>query len=97
MKFQSCIHRVVPFKSNEHRSSIAYFLRAEDDTMFQDSEGRYVTAKEWHDQKFKAFTDPPVWQAMAPKSMILGGMKEDGADDPEPVAPFVVKQTPIEV
>jgi len=100
MKFQSCIHRVVPFNPSEHRYSIAYFLRAEDDTMFMDSEGRYVTAKDWHDEKFKAFTDPPVWQAMAPKSMILGGMVEDGADDPEPVAPFVpavAKQTAIEV
>ncbi|KAF2749359.1 Clavaminate synthase-like protein [Sporormia fimetaria CBS 119925] len=85
MKFQSCIHRVVPFDPTEHRYSIAYFLRAEDDTMFMDSEGRYVTAKTWHDEKFKAFTDPWVWQAMAPKSMILGGMKEDGADDKEAV------------
>jgi isopenicillin N synthase-like dioxygenase len=82
MKMQSCIHRVVPFNPSEHRYSIAYFLRAEDDTMFVDSEGRYVTAGQWHDQKFKAFTDPWVWQAMAPKSMILGGMEEDGADDP---------------
>ena len=99
MKFQSCIHRVVPFDPTEHRYSIAYFLRAEDDTMFMDSEGRYVTAKDWHDEKFKAFTDPPVWQAMAPKSMILGGMVEDGADDREPVAAFVteaVKATAVE-
>jgi isopenicillin N synthase-like dioxygenase len=103
MKFHSCIHRVVPFNPAEHRYSIAYFLRAEDDTMFMDSEGRYVTAKDWHDQKFKAFTDPPVWQAMAPKSMILGGMKEDGADDPEPVDTVVfgkgmevVKETAVE-
>jgi isopenicillin N synthase-like dioxygenase len=44
MKMQSCIHRVVPFDPTEHRYSIAYFLRAEDDTMFVDSEGRYVTA-----------------------------------------------------
>lgn len=82
MKMQSCIHRVVPFNPSEHRYSIAYFLRAEDDTMFQDSEGRYITAGQWHDEKFKAFTDPELWQAMAPKSMILGGMKEDGEDEP---------------
>ncbi|KAL2149104.1 hypothetical protein VTH82DRAFT_1790 [Thermothelomyces myriococcoides] len=99
MKFNSCIHRVVPFNPYEHRYSIAYFLRAEDDTMFQDSEGRWVTARQWHDQKFKAFTDPPVWQAMAPKSMILGGMKEDGADDPVPVkfvAPPLAKETAVQ-
>jgi isopenicillin N synthase-like dioxygenase len=82
MKFQSCIHRVVPFDPSEHRYSIAYFLRAEDDTMFIDSEGRAITAGQWHDEKFKAFTDPELWQAMAPKSMILGGMKEDGEDEP---------------
>ena len=82
MKFQSCIHRVVPFDPTEHRYSVAYFLRAEDDAMFVDSEGRAVTAGQWHDEKFKAFTDPELWQAMAPKSMILGGMKEDGDDAP---------------
>ncbi|KAL1888821.1 hypothetical protein Sste5346_009299 [Sporothrix stenoceras] len=81
-KFQSCIHRVVPFNPTEHRYSVAYFLRAEDDTLFVDSEGRAVTAAQWHDEKFKAFTDPELWQAMAPKSMILGGMKEDGEDKP---------------
>lgn len=50
--------------------------------MFVDSEGRAITAGQWHDEKFKAFTDPELWQAMAPKSMILGGMKEDGEDEP---------------
>lgn len=96
MKFQSCIHRVVPFDPTEHRYSIAYFLRAEDDTMFVDSEGRAITAGQWHDEKFKAFTDPEMWQAMAPQSMILGGMKEDGEDAPfgaaaptNPTAPAV--------
>ncbi|KAF2690650.1 Clavaminate synthase-like protein [Lentithecium fluviatile CBS 122367] len=92
MKMQSCIHRVVPFDPAEHRYSIAYFLRAEDDTMFQDSEGRYVTAGQWHDEKFKAFTDPWQWQAMAPKSMILGGMKEAGEDDAGELPAFVTSQ-----
>lgn len=82
MKMQSCIHRVVPFDPKEHRYSIAYFLRAEDDTMFMDSEGRYMTAGQWHDQKFKAFTDPWMYQLQAPTTMILGGMTEDGEDDP---------------
>lgn len=50
--------------------------------MFMDSEGRYITAGQWHDEKFKAFTDPWQYQAQAPSSMILGGMKEAGADDP---------------
>ena len=38
MKMQSCIHLVVPFDPNVHRYSIAYFLRAEDETMFMDGE-----------------------------------------------------------
>ncbi|EEY20459.1 hypothetical protein D7B24_002183 [Verticillium nonalfalfae] len=100
MKFQSCIHRVVPFDPTEHRYSMAYFLRAEDDTMFVDSEGRAITAGQWHDEKFKAFTDPELWQAMAPKSMILGGMKEDGADEPVPmpsVAVPVASAVPVQV
>jgi hypothetical protein len=84
MKMQSFIHRVVPFDPTEHRYLIAYFLRAEDDTMFVDSERRYVTAGQWHAEMFKAFTDPWQWQAMAPGSMILGGMKEAGEDDPVP-------------
>jgi len=74
---QSCIHRVVPLNPDEHRYSIAYFLRAEDDTMFTDSEGRNITAGQWHDEKFFTFTAPPEIQAMAPSSLLLGGMKED--------------------
>ncbi|KAI1849595.1 hypothetical protein JX265_013601 [Neoarthrinium moseri] len=81
-KMQSCIHRVVPYDYTEHRYSIAYFLRAEDDTMFTDSEGRYITAGQWHDEKFFAFTNPPELQALAPPSMILGGMEE--YDDEQP-------------
>ena len=76
-KMQSCIHRVVPFDPTEHRYSIAYFLRAEDSTMFTDSEGRYITAGQWHDEKFFAFTNPPELLADVPPSMILGGMKEE--------------------
>jgi len=79
---QSCIHRVVPLDSTEHRYSIAYFLRAEDDTMFKDSEGRYVTAGQWHDEKFMAFLASPDVQAKAPKSMLLGGMTEEKEEAP---------------
>jgi isopenicillin N synthase-like dioxygenase len=96
MKFNSCIHRVVPFNPAEHRYSIAYFLRAQDDTMFIDSEGRAITAGQWHDEKFKAFTDPEIWQAMAPSSMILGGMKENGPDEPINV-PSVAVETAAKV
>ena len=78
--FQSCIHRVVPYDYTEHRYSVAYFLRAEDETMFQDSEGRYVTSRQWHDEKFLAFLASPADQAAAPSSLLLGGMQEDETD-----------------
>ncbi|RWA04306.1 hypothetical protein EKO27_g10798, partial [Xylaria grammica] len=82
---QSCIHRVVPYDYAQHRYSIAYFLRAENDTLFTDSEGRNITAGQWHDEKFFAFTSPPELQALAPSSMILGGMVEEDEPEPEPV------------
>ncbi|KAI1171462.1 Clavaminate synthase-like protein [Nemania sp. FL0916] len=89
---QSCIHRVVPYDYSQHRYSIAYFLRAENDTMFTDSEGRLISAGQWHDEKFFAFTSPPELQALAPSSMILGGMVEED----EPVAaPAAVEQPAV--
>ncbi|CAG8959550.1 hypothetical protein HYFRA_00001451 [Hymenoscyphus fraxineus] len=76
LTMQSCIHRVVPLDPSEHRYSIAYFLRAEDDTMLKDSEGRYITAGQWHDEKFFAFLASAEEQAKAPEYLIMGGMKE---------------------
>jgi hypothetical protein len=78
---QSCIHRVMPYDATQHRYSVAYFLRAEDATMFTDSEGRYITAGQWHDEKFFAFTTTPEMQAKAPPSLLLGGMKEWNEDE----------------
>lgn len=86
---QACIHRVVPFDPTEHRYSIAYFLRAEDDTMFTDSEGRYISAGQWHDEKFMAFKAAPEVQALAPPTMLLGGMKEE-TDEPATALPYQV-------
>lgn len=74
--FQSCIHRVVPLNYDEHRYSIAYFLRAENDTKFTDPEGRDITAGQWHDEKFFTFMGSPDDQAKAPAHLLLGGMKE---------------------
>ena len=100
--FQSCIHRVVPYDYSEHRYSVAYFLRAEDDTMFQDSEGRYITSREWHDEKFMAFIASPMDQAKAPSSLLLGGMMEDdtdvyGAKTAVPVAADLPKSSAVGV
>lgn len=86
---KACIHRVVPYDPTEHRYSIAYFLRAENDTMFTDSEGRYISAGQWHDEKFMAFKATPEAQALAPKSMLFGGMDED---EVVPVAAEPVKE-----
>ncbi|SPO06750.1 related to gibberellin 20-oxidase [Cephalotrichum gorgonifer] len=90
---QSCIHRVVPFDPTEHRYSIAYFMRAEDSTMFVDSEGRYISAGQWHDEKFRAFKALPAQQALAPPTLLLGGMVEDDSEPakalPYQVAAFV--------
>jgi isopenicillin N synthase-like dioxygenase len=94
-KMQSCIHRVVPFNPTEHRYSIAYFLRAEDDTMFTDSEGRYITAGQWHDEKFFAFNDSAEGQALALPTMLLGGMKEE-VDPEETVHPTVMRNIAVQ-
>ncbi|KAI1308915.1 Clavaminate synthase-like protein [Xylaria venustula] len=91
---QSCIHRVVPYDYAQHRYSIAYFLRAENDTMFTDSEGRLISAGQWHDEKFFAFTSPPELQALAPSSMILGGMVEE--DEPVASASVAEQKTTVE-
>ncbi len=88
--FMSCIHRVVPFDSTEHRYSIAYFLRAENESMFKDSEGRYVTAGQWHDEKFFVFKATPEEQAKAPASILYGGMSADEDVTPYSVVPKVV-------
>ncbi|TPX07185.1 uncharacterized protein E0L32_010888 [Thyridium curvatum] len=91
--FMSCIHRVVPFKAEEHRYSIAYFLRADNETMFKDSEGRNITAGQWHDEKFYVFKALPEIQALAPPSMLFGGMKVE--DDYTPLA-GAPQEEPIE-
>lgn len=43
--------------------------------MFTDSNGRFVTAGQWHDEKFFAFMSPPEIQAEAPSYLLLGGME----------------------
>ena len=45
--------------------------------MFTDSDGRYITAGQWHDEKFYTFTAPEDEQAKAPSYILLGGMKEE--------------------
>ncbi|KAI0204766.1 putative 2OG-Fe(II) oxygenase family oxidoreductase [Astrocystis sublimbata] len=76
-KLYSCIHRVVPFDNTRHRYSIAYFLRPEIDANWKDSEGRNVTAGQWHDEKYEVFSATHEAQRTTmPKTMLLGGMTE---------------------
>lgn len=59
-KFLSAVHRVVLVAENatHDRFSIAYFLRPNDGIVLEDSSGRDVTTREWHDFKFDVFRQP---------------------------------------
>ncbi|KAL4983784.1 hypothetical protein BDW68DRAFT_28600 [Aspergillus falconensis] len=72
----SAVHRVLPFVNRQvdHRYSIAFFLRPADDTIYRDSKGRMITAREWHDQKFDHFRASHSEQAG--DSILTGGMEQ---------------------
>jgi isopenicillin N synthase-like dioxygenase len=74
-KLSSSIHRVLPLgeRQEEHRYSIAYFLRAENDAMLTDPNGQVISAKDWHDKKFDVFRESHEVQAKEP--ILLGGME----------------------
>ena len=77
-KLSSCVHRVIPLtkRQEEHRYSIAYFLRPEDNAIYVDSKGRELSAKAWHDEKYNVFREPHEKQE---KDMVLtGGMEKNG-------------------
>jgi isopenicillin N synthase-like dioxygenase len=74
----SCVHRVLPItaRQEEHRYSIAYFLRPEDTAVYVDSKGRELSAKSWHDEKYQVFREPHEKQE---QDMVLtGGMEKSG-------------------
>ncbi|KAJ6443404.1 putative 2OG-Fe(II) oxygenase family oxidoreductase [Purpureocillium lavendulum] len=74
-RFRSAVHRVIPTQGLQHedRYSIAYFLRAGNDSQFTDSTGRFISAKEWHDEKFDVFRETHEQQASLP--ILTGGME----------------------
>ncbi|TVY89075.1 Oxidoreductase [Lachnellula willkommii] len=77
-KLSSCVHRVLPVteRQEEHRYSIAYFLRPEDNAVYVDSRGRELSAKAWHDEKYQVFREPHEKQE---QDMVLtGGMEKSG-------------------
>lgn len=79
-RLYSCVHQVVPFDAARERYSFAFFLRPEVDALVRDSEGRLVTAGQWHDEKYDVFAATHQEQGtIAPKTMLLGGMPEQVA------------------
>ncbi|PVI04055.1 2og-Fe oxygenase family protein [Periconia macrospinosa] len=70
----SCIHQVVPIDNLEDRYSIAYFLRPENEAKYKDSNGRWVTASEWHDTKYEVFQKEHQ-QQLGSDSILMGGME----------------------
>ncbi|CAE6425906.1 unnamed protein product [Rhizoctonia solani] len=75
-RFKSCLHRVFPTTDGyqtESRYSIAYFLRPESTAEFEDTEGRAVSAKAWHDEKYVVYTQPHHKQDLS--TMLTGGME----------------------
>lgn len=74
-RLRSAVHRVIPTRGLQHedRSSIAYFLRAKNEVEFEDSTGRTVSAKAWHDEKFDVFREPHEQQERVP--ILTGGME----------------------
>lgn len=58
-RFNSCLHRVVPFtgawETSRTRYALAYFQRPELSAQFIDDEGRKWTGEGWHKTKYKIF------------------------------------------
>jgi len=48
-------------------------LRPESEKVFKDSEGRWVTASQWHDEKYEIFKQSHSEQAA--NSILTGGME----------------------
>lgn len=74
-KLRSAVHRVIPEFAPQQRQRLAigYFLRAEDDKVFRDSEGRWLTAREWHDHKYANYK--ASHRVQRTNSILTGGME----------------------
>ncbi|KAJ7751782.1 hypothetical protein DFH07DRAFT_960839 [Mycena maculata] len=74
-KLISCVHRVIRATgtyASHHRYSLAYLRRPEQDFKYRDTDGRELTAKEWHDSKYKIYYTPHEQQD---NNVLLGGME----------------------
>lgn len=75
-QLNSCVHRVVAPAGGfqkESRYSIAYFLRPENAAMFEDAEGRKISAQTWHDDKYAMLEEPHAKQKA--NQLLMGGME----------------------
>ncbi|KAJ6548139.1 hypothetical protein DFH09DRAFT_1504622 [Mycena vulgaris] len=73
-KLYSCVHRVIRATgayASPHRYSIAYLRRPELDFKYKGTDGTELTAKEWHDSKYKIYYTPHDEQD---NNVLLGGM-----------------------
>ncbi|MCJ1266370.1 hypothetical protein MMC22_006254 [Lobaria immixta] len=77
-RFHSCVHRVQPVtrRQMEHRYSIIFFLRTEDNAVFKDHEGNVLTAQEWHARKMTAYAQTQAEQAV--NTALTGGVERNG-------------------
>lgn len=76
-RLKSCLHRVYPtgeVYQEEDRYSIAYFLRPESAASFEDVDGKVVSAKRWHDEKYVTYTEPHEKQDLS--NILTGGMDQ---------------------
>ncbi|KAJ6586196.1 2OG-Fe-II oxygenase family oxidoreductase [Mycena capillaripes] len=74
-KLYSCVHRVIRATgayASPHRYSLAYLRRPEQDFKYRDTNGRELTAKDWHDSKYKIYYTPHKEQD---NTVLLGGME----------------------
>ena len=80
-QLNSCVHRVLPKTASgvqeEHRYSIAYFLRPEDKVQYKGSKGRMLSAREWHDGKYEVFRQ--THDLSSADAILTGGMEKDEA------------------
>ncbi|KAF9889004.1 hypothetical protein FE257_007981 [Aspergillus nanangensis] len=88
-RVRSAVHRVIPKRGLQHedRYSIAYFLRAANETQFIDSTGRQISAEQWHKEKFNVFRETHEEQGKLP--ILTGGDGAAGGSGGLVLAPFL--------
>lgn len=76
-RFKSALHRVLPVGGVQHedRYSTSYFLRANDSTEFEDSNGQGSDAKSWYLQKYQMYEMPHEIQKQ--RTVLSGGMAQE--------------------